>query len=181
MSCAEIPTLTFIKDRRKKSPLMINHGVNQLTKTVSSIQKGSKDFFFLSPSLLVLFSLWRISGSTIWIWRKPMRNKDLTGGLNISWLRLLDWLTCSHKACSSWAWAWGCHRPKPSTCTSVTTWSATTAASSVTETVSFTRCVPCFTWTSCPTPNVWQGESGSVNMDQQMKNSSQGLHLVYNF
>lgn len=175
MSCPEIPTLTFIsliKDRRKKSLLIINHGVNQHTKTLSGIQDDSKDFF---PSTLSLplfgafLSVWRISGSTIWIWRKPTRNKDPTGGLNISWLRLSDWLTCSHKACSSWAWASCCRRPKPLTSISRTTWSATTAASSAKETVRSARCVLCSTWTSCPTPNVSQRDNGSTTVDQRWR------------
>lgn len=154
---------------------MINHGVNQRTKTASGIQKKRlKDVFLSSPppplSLGAFLPLWRTSGSTIWIWRKPTRNKDPTGGLNISWPRLLDWLTCGHKACSSWAWASGCRRPKPSTSTSATSRWATTAASSVTETVRSTRCAPCSTWTSCPTPSVWwRRESGSVKVEPKWR------------
>lgn len=149
---------------------MINHGVNQHTKTVSGFQKDSNTVFFLpSLSFGAFLPLWRISGSTTWIWRKRTRNKDLTGGSNTSWLRLLDWLTCGHKACSSWAWASGCRRPKPSTSISVTSWSATTVASSARETVRSTRCVLCSTWTSCPTPNASRMENGSVNE-----------HLVFN-
>lgn len=135
---------------------MINYCVNQLTKTVSGIQKESKTSFSLPPPppFGAILSVWRISGSTIWIWRKPMRNKDPTGGLNMSWLRLLDWLTCSHKASSSWAWASGCRRPKPSTSISVTTWLITTAVLPVRDAARSARCVLCSTWTNCLTPNV---------------------------
>lgn len=146
---------------------MINYSVNQHTKTVSGIEQESKTFF-LSPPLPfgAFLSFWRISGSTIWIWRKPMRNKDRTGGLNISWLKLLDWLTCSHKASSSWAWASGCHRPKPLTSISVTTWSTTIAVSPVKERARSARCVLCSTWTNCPTPNVSQRDNDRMNVNQ---------------
>lgn len=127
---------------------MINRGVNQRTKTGLWLWDRLKGCF-LPP-------LRRISGSTTWIWRKPTRNKGPTGGWNISWRRLLDWLTCGHTACCCWAGPSCCRAAKPSTCTSATSWSATTAASSVTATVRSTRCAPCSTWTSRPTPNASQ-------------------------
>lgn len=99
-------------------------------------------------------ALWRTSGSTTWIWRKPTRNKGPTGGWNTPCRRLSDWLTCGRPACCGWDAASCSRAPPASPNTSATSWSATTAASSARATARWTRCVPSSTWTGRPTPSA---------------------------
>lgn len=135
-----------------------------------TVSISSQKLFCLSNRLkafLLSLPLWRTSGSTIWIWRKPTRNKDPTGSSSTSWPKLLGWPTCSLTVFFSWAWASCCRRPKPLTDTSLTSWSATAAASPAAGAVSSARCAPCSTWTRSLTPNVQKVEAGRKNFSQE--------------
>ncbi|KAF3850241.1 hypothetical protein F7725_019960 [Dissostichus mawsoni] len=57
-----------------------------------------------------------------------------------------------------------------------TSWWATTPASPAGGRVRSARCVPCSTWTSCHTPDVWRREGGS--MEEELRG---GIHLRGHF
>lgn len=153
----KVATVLFLSPTNQNLPFplwLITASVSR-QNAVCCLWARLKSCFSFSP-------LWRTSGSTTWIWRKPTRNKGPTGGWNTPCPRLLDWLTCGRRACWGWDSA-SCHRARPASLnTSATSWSATTAASSARAAARWTRFVLSSTWTSPPTPSApaLQGDGG---------------------